>query len=121
MGVRAVGIGWLSEVLGVLEGGEKLPFLGIKGIDVSFDMSYQGIPEGVYITDVVAGSPAYEAGLKRGDIITALGGGQIGSVEDYSSFLLRQKPGSDLKVRIQRSSGIEEYREISLYLKTGER
>ena len=121
IGVRAVGIGWLSEVLGVLEGGEKLPFLGIKGIDVSFDMSYQGIPEGVYITDVVAGSPAYEAGLKRGDIITALGGGQIGSVEDYSSFLLRQKPGSDLKVQIQRSSGIEEYRELSLYLKTGER
>lgn len=32
------------------------------------------LPLGVYITDVIMDSPAFEAGLQCGDIITALNG-----------------------------------------------
>ena len=52
------------------------------GQDVSRAMQGSGIPAGVYVTEAVSGSPAYDAGIQPGDIIVKFGTKEIGSFKD---------------------------------------
>ena len=68
--------------------------------------------KGALIADVVPDSPAENAGLKRGDIITAIGGTMIRSMNDLRSKLLSFTTEQTVTVTVQRLSG-HTYREIS--------
>ena len=60
---------------------EDSAYIGITGKAVSNEMSeLYGIPEGIYVTDVSEGSPAEDAGLKKGDIITKFDGSSVTSM-----------------------------------------
>ena len=50
--------------------GIQIPYMGLKGQDVSEAMQAEGIPKGLYITEAIADSPAYLAGIQAGDILT---------------------------------------------------
>ena len=50
------------------------PYLGISVLDVSEETQMYGIPAGIAIQSVAAGSPAEAAGLQAGDVITAVNG-----------------------------------------------
>jgi len=47
---------------------------------------------GVYITDVKSGSPAYQAGLRIGDIITQIGNNEINETNSFINVLFKYKP-----------------------------
>ncbi|MEG2118954.1 MAG: PDZ domain-containing protein, partial [Pseudoflavonifractor sp.] len=49
------------------------PFMGIAVSSVSADAQRYGTPAGAYVEGVVPGSCSEKAGLKQGDIITAIG------------------------------------------------
>ena len=81
---------------------------GFLGIDSSTAQEVNEIyaerfnmPIGVYINDVVAGSPAEKAGLMQGDIITGLDGSKIETVEDLKNALSYKKAGKMVKLTIQ--------------------
>jgi predicted metalloprotease with PDZ domain len=48
------------------------------------------------------GSPAYEAGIDREDVIVSLGGTRVGSAADVDRVLASRKPGDRLQVVIDR-------------------
>jgi glutaredoxin 3 len=48
---------------------------------------------GAYVGGVNPGSPAEAAGLKAGDVITAVGETPVGSVDDLTAALSKQGPG----------------------------
>lgn len=48
------------------------PYIGVSVLDVSEEMQLYGIPNGIAIQSVAEGSPADTAGLKVGDVITAV-------------------------------------------------
>jgi putative serine protease PepD len=48
---------------------------------------------GAYVGGVNPGSPAEAAGLKAGDVITAVGGTPVGSVDDLTAALGKLGPG----------------------------
>jgi serine protease Do len=81
---------------------------GFLGIDSSTAQEVNEIyaerfnmPIGVYINDIVAGSPAEKAGLMQGDIITGLDGSKIETVEDLKNALSYKKAGKMVKLTIQ--------------------
>ena len=51
---------------------------------------------------VPAGSPAYAAGLERGDIITSIGGATIARAEDVDRALAMRKPGDTVPITFER-------------------
>ncbi len=53
---------------------------------------------GVYVTDVAANSPASQAGLQQGDIITSLGGVSLDATHSYINTLFTFKPGDQVTV-----------------------
>lgn len=80
-------------------------FLGITGIDVVAEYSQlYGMPKGVYISSVSEGTGAAEAGLVRGDIITALNGEEVKSMDDLKEELSYYSVGSTVELTIMQGS-----------------
>ncbi len=57
-----------------------------------------GIKSGAFAEDVSPGSPADKAGLKKGDIIVGVAGEPIDSQMDLRNSMLKNAPGSTVKV-----------------------
>ncbi len=80
-------------------------YLGISCATITSEYStYYGIPEGVYVKSVTAGSAAANAGIQQGDIITAVGSTTVSSVDDLTSALANYSSGDTATVTVSRTS-----------------
>jgi hypothetical protein len=70
------------------------------------DMTGGGASDGVRITGVRAGSPAEQAGLKAGDIITAIGAKKVANLYDMTDALRSHQAG-DTVVIVSKRDGVE--------------
>jgi len=70
------------------------------------DMSGGGISDGVRLSGVRAGSPAEQASLQAGDVITAIGDKRIANLYDMTDALRSHQPG-DTVVIVSRRDGSE--------------
>lgn len=98
---------------------EERGYLGISGISVTEEVSRDyGMPEGVYIAQVYENTPASEAGLKQGDIITELGGNRIASMEELQKELEYYAKGDTVEVKV-RTMTVTGYEEITVTVTLG--
>lgn len=85
--------------------GKTTAGLGISGQDIEEEIrSFAGIPEGVYILDVLKDSPAYTGGLQAGDILYQLDGESILTMEHYEKKLTGLLPDRPVKIGVYRYS-----------------
>ena len=80
------------------------PYIGVI-INEKYDadtLKYWGYPVGAVINSVTAGSPADEAGLERGDIITEFNGVKITHYSVFSDTLASLKPNDTVELKIYR-------------------
>lgn len=83
----------------------KQGYLGISGVDVVEEyMELYDAPEGVYVSKVVEGSGADEAGLVRGDIIAAINGEKVSSMDELREELSYYEAGTIIEVTIMQGS-----------------
>ncbi len=54
--------------------------------------------EGVLVQNVVKDSPAEQAGLQKGDVITTIGGERIAGIKDFSRVLAHYRPEQDIDI-----------------------
>lgn len=98
---------------------EDSAYIGISGEGVTDEMaSLYGIPKGVFITEVADDSPAAEAGLKRGDIITKFDGSSVTSMEELRDTLAYYAAGEDIKLTVSEADD-GEYTEKKVDLTLG--
>jgi len=81
---------------------------GFLGVQV------QGGSSGASVVGVQSGSPAAQAGIKAGDVITSVGGQRVSSASDLVSALQSHKPGEQVTVTWQTSSGRQQQATITL-------
>jgi S1-C subfamily serine protease len=92
------------------------PYLGVLTTDLSpedagrFDLP---VASGALVKKVVPGSAAREAGVRKGDIITALGPARVASYGDLLGALRDHKPGDRVTLTIFRN-GDEKKLEVTL-------
>ena len=83
---------------------EDSAFIGISGQAVSDEVaSLYGIPKGIYITEVENDSPADDAGLKKGDIITKFDGSSVSSMEDLRAVLPYYAAGEEVTLTVSKA------------------
>ena len=70
-------------------------------LGTSPDMGYQK-DDGVKISSVREGTPAEKAGLLKGDLIVALDGVEVRTLQDYATLLFAHKPGDQVVVTVMR-------------------
>ena len=93
--------------------------LGISGTNVTSDAAMvYGMPSGVFVVQVIEGSGADKAGVKRGDIITKMDGTSISSMDDLTEELLYHAAGSTIEIVVNRNTD-GEYQEITLKVTLG--
>lgn len=106
----------ISDALPILEGlkvGESFETatpsdenkvrLGISCAAISGDYaSYYGVPTGIYVDEVENGSAAANAGLKEGDILTAIDGKDTLTMDQLSAILATYKPGDTVTLTVSR-------------------
>lgn len=101
--IAAYGISDLKMVMENLSNGNPVPYIGVKGITITETIAKeQGIPQGVYVQEVAADSPAMEAGIQSGDIITSMESEEIELLSVYTARLMRYTVGDVVKIEGQR-------------------
>jgi serine protease Do len=80
-------------------------YLGIfiKDLDPKMAESFGYSGRGVLVEDPIAGGPAVDADIRRGDIITRLDDQAVGSADELRNRVANVKPGSTLKVELFRA------------------
>jgi len=79
--------------------------LGMQGQDITPELAQSlglDTDEGVLVSDVTAGQPAAEAGIKRGDVITEIDRKPIRNMADYKRSLGNIKKGRTVLFLIRR-------------------
>lgn len=101
-----------------LANGQQVPYLGIVGQTVTEDIQEQyGLPAGVYINEVIVGSPAYEAGIKAGDVLVNIGSGIISGVQNMRG-VIEGLSAEEVTVIVMRA-GNGEYQEMEFKVVPG--
>jgi Do/DeqQ family serine protease len=65
---------------------------------------------GVVVYDVQSRSAADRAGLRRGDVITALNGGQVTDPNSFRNQIARTQPGSEVTLTVKRNGQEQQVR-----------
>ena len=101
--VAAVAISPIKATIEKLSNNESLGYLGIHGDNVTPQIAEEtGLPVGAYVTGVETDSPAASAGVQIADVITALDGDSVGSMEAYHRLLMTKTPGDPVVLTVQR-------------------
>ena len=111
-----IGISELKRMIEKLSNGEKMVYLGTHGADIG-PATYEeyGLPRGAYLTNIDMDSPAMQAGLQNGDIVTKVNNTDIGSYAEFVNILMKSQVGQSLRLTVARQSqGRGEYQEMML-------
>ena len=80
----------------------KASSIGISGYDVSSDVQEQyGMPAGVYVSEVNAGSAAEAAGIQKGSIITKFDGTSITGISGLKDLLQYYEAGETVEIALK--------------------
>ena len=85
-------------------------FLGVSGADST------GEPSGAVIVEVEPDSPAADADLRRGDVITSVDGEPLDGMADLVAAIRSRQPGDSLALTIVRD---DEEQTVEVTLGTG--
>ncbi|MGC9502793.1 HhoA/HhoB/HtrA family serine endopeptidase [Baaleninema sp.] len=124
----AIPINTVKAVKDQLARGENVehPFVGIQMITLTPELARENnrdpnaplrVPEerGVLVMRVVPNSPASAAGLRRGDVITAIEGQAIETADELQRFVENSQVGQVLRFQVLRDN-----RTLQLRVRTGE-
>ncbi len=79
------------------------------------DIQLEVVTPGVEVTEVVAGSPAEEAGLQVGDVILSVDGEEIGQKTGFAEMIQAHEPGDKVTLEVQ-SAEADESRQVTVTL-----
>lgn len=99
---------------------EKKGYFGITGFDVTAQNAEQfGMPTGVYIDEVTRGGGADDAGLTKGNVITAINGTRVESMDALKSELEYYAAGETVSVTVSIPENNGEYSEKTVDVTLG--
>lgn len=115
----AYGISDITKEIEMMSNGKHVPYAGIVGMMVTEEASelYE-IPVGLYVTEVEKDSPAMNAGIQSGDVITKIGKVEVTSIDVYHDALYKLEAGFTAKFTGQRY-GTEEYVDMDFAVAIG--
>ena len=103
----AIGLDVANEVISELQGGNNVDSIGING-----EAFTDGVNSGIFVYSVDSGSPADQAGIQPGDLITTLEGlimGIDGVMTDYCDVLRSNNPDDTLNIELIRPAEGQAY------------
>lgn len=111
---QAQGIGFaipastIVDVLDALKANQAIPrpYIGVMMGDVPeqyVDDLMLDDADGVFVSEVLLGSPAYKAGLQQYDVIIEVDGQEVKSAEELSNLVKKKEPGDKMTLTVIRN------------------
>ncbi len=102
----AVPVNMAKDLIPQLKKGKVIRgWLGVMIQDVTPELAEKldlGMERGALVADVTEGGPADEAGLRRGDVITAFNGQEVDKMNDLPLMVASRSPGTKADVTLIR-------------------
>ena len=117
----AIGISDLKARLEYMINAMPAAYIGIKPIDINAKVKESGVPEGIYVTEVVADSPSYISGIQVGDIISEIDGIKVSSTAAYKEVIDKLTVGKEINIKLYRDNGKNEYSQLDINLTVASR
>lgn len=100
-----MGITKLKKNIENLINGNARAAFGITAWDMTKEsLESLGQENGIYVSEVIPDSAAFEAGIINGDVIVSMGGKEVSSVEEFHDILRTKKPEEVIKVVVLRTA-----------------
>jgi serine protease Do len=83
-------------------------YLGVTSQTVTPGIAMQlglSVQSGAYVIATTTGGPAAQAGIKDGEVITAIDGSNVSSADDVGSILAKLAPGQTVRVDVSEPHG----------------
>lgn len=108
--INAIGCSDLTATIYKLSEGIPFPYIGIRTRTINYMTSeIYGIPLGIFVSEVEMDSPAFEAGLRVGDIIVASGDDSLLTGRGLHTLLMgiNLDKGSERTIRLRVLRGMD--------------
>ena len=103
-------------------GTKDAAFLGVVGRDINESYSSAlGIPSGIYVSQVVSGSPAEKAGISAGDVIVKFEGNNVSTMSGLKEKLAIKKANTKVKITFKRANQSGTYEEKTVTVTLGKK
>ena len=109
--VSAYAISDIKKIVEAMSNGKEIPYLGVYGLDITEEIASENeLPLGVYISSLAMDSPALAAGVRGGDVITAIDSQSVTSEKSLTEKLLGMEPEQEITMKVMRQ-GLEGFTE----------
>lgn len=105
----------------LMYGETQRAYLGIQMAEITAELADKfGLDEmqGVYVAEVTNGGAAAQAGIKKGDVITAINGNKVNTGAQLLENIRQFRPGDKVNVEVRRNGSQHNY-EITLLNEMG--
>ena len=116
----AYGISDLKVLIENMTNGVGSAYLGVRALDIDKDKAPEGMPSGIYVSEVRADSPAYNIGIQSGDIISMIGNEEVNSITGFKNIMEKLKPNQVVNIKVNRS-GKDGFTELNFETTIGAR
>lgn len=118
---NALAISDLKSVMELMLNGQSVPYIGVNGVTVTREIAEtHGIPEGLYVTQVHADSPAMAAGIQNGDVILEMKDSIVTGSAAFEKIVTECQTGETVVLRGQRR-GTGGYVDVDFKVTVGSR
>ena len=110
-----------KTTLEMMSNGREIPYLGLLCREVELELPQEeAIDRGLYIEDVRGQGPAFEAGIKPGDILIEVSGKEIRTLREYQSQLEGRNIGAGITITVLRQA-VDSYKRMDFPVTVGSR
>ena len=101
----AIPISNAKVIIQRLREGKQPALLGVRTVNVDqakVDGESVEVDEGAYVQEVTDGTPAAKAGIRAGDVVTAVDGKKIDSAAALGGVIRQHQPGDEVDIELDR-------------------
>jgi S1-C subfamily serine protease len=104
-----IGISRVKSIIEKMANKEPRIYFGVKTEDLTDTAKQEHhVENGIYVDEVLANSPAFEAGIKNGDIILQIDDENVINSYDFYNNISTNKPDDTIKVKVKRTTSSSE-------------
>jgi len=91
-------------------GSVRRGWLGALFSDLPLSLQTDGsaMRRGIQVRDVTSGGPAWTAGIRAGDVLLSIDGGEVDDARALLLAIAQRKPGTRVALKVRRSTGVFE-------------